>query len=192
MNVFLKLLLSLFIIKLFYEYIYLKIYYYRIIDFLDKYNCNKDLYYLLYDLFKDKEKIIVETSIKNGKDGRYTIPILFKHFKELTIDQKNKIYDFIGFKIEIDIDDYDDIIFGIDTLDKDNEIKKIYFDTDKKIICYQSDKTIKIYEKLDNNTFKIYRNGIFENEYNIRKNIFSNFITIKNNIIQTTYHRFIL
>ena len=71
---------------------------------LKKYNCDNKLYAMV-KMAKDElkhqnifsEEIRIETSVKNHKDGRYTIPVLLTEFKLFSCKIRRKILKYLGF-----------------------------------------------------------------------------------------------
>ncbi len=145
---------------------------YVIYGFLRKYNCDVKLYEAVlkakHNITKT-ECIRVEASIKNGKPGRYTIPILFSEFIRYTeVDQNNILHSvhitkeqYLAFVDDPQIIRNTDIIFGLD-----GDKGKMYLDYGTRRMrskCLESDGKTKEYYQVDStetyNLIHVYVNG---------------------------------
>lgn len=130
-----------------------------ILKHLRRYHCNTELYDTIKDI-KDKtsgtEAIRVETSIKDGRDKRYVIPILFSEFQRYSRTDQDRLL----FTVHISRADYTpflakhrnkigtgtDIIFGMD-----GTKGKIYLDFNQnevELVCLESTGKVKTYTEI--------------------------------------------
>ena len=123
-------------------------YYNSCIKYIEDNNCDISLFKCIYDIISNIELPRIEISIKNSRLGRYTIPITFLVFDELSNSDKGKILNVIGFNYD-DLDTIaflkqgqskSDIIFGVD-----NGVGKLYIDNSDIIYCIDTNGSTKTY-----------------------------------------------
>jgi hypothetical protein len=112
--------------------------------FLSVMNCNLTLYHLIKNIKNQpgtfRERIRVEASCKNGRTGRYIVPILLSEFLSYKDHEQRIILSQVGYtlrqfkKILLTnrVDDNADIIFGLD-----GNKGKLYLDNGTDLVCYQ-------------------------------------------------------
>lgn len=133
-----------------------------ILSHLKRYGCDPTLYNLVRNAKQNTsgfcEQVRVETSTKNGKGGRYIIPILLTEYQRYQRQDQLRILKHLGFTPQKlmkflddkNISDNTDIIFGVDQNQGSGKIYLDYGHEDIALKCLETTGKVKLYKNKGN------------------------------------------